>query len=212
MPHLAKGASLLHQAGDGLPSAAQTPSSSADNAQLNSIAAQSKKTRKRKAPPKPLKNGKIAKIPPSIRPLRRLAPKIPPLAAAFERRDSVIDSGDSLVVAVNPGPTSRRDFGPTSGPLKRTAHIIPDMAKTSNHKALATSPALRNDGETILAVGSTENGTVAREWLDHERGLHEGRDPYGLASRPYLDAGLTMPWRYCETCANKDGTTVTLAT
>ncbi|KAF5850803.1 hypothetical protein GGP41_010525 [Bipolaris sorokiniana] len=52
-----------------------------------------------------------------------------------------------------------------------------------------------NNGNT-----ETEEEDSEQQWLDHLMGAHDGRDPYGLASKPYLDAGLLPPWKRCRWC------------
>lgn len=59
----------------------------------------------------------------------------------------------------------------------------------------------RTSTDTEMGMGmDMETEKMIRQRHEHECGAHIGRDPYGLASKPYLDAGLPPPWERCELC------------
>jgi hypothetical protein len=53
--------------------------------------------------------------------------------------------------------------------------------------------------ELILEVHNLVE-EAERQLYQHAQGWHEGRDPYGLASQPYLLRGEPVPWWVCKMC------------
>lgn len=69
------------------------------------------------------------------------------------------------------------------------------------HKGASVSFYISKETETKPELKpEAVNPALLQQRRDHWRGLHIGRDPYGLASKPYLDAGLPPPWQRCDSC------------
>jgi hypothetical protein len=197
------------------PIAAVVPSTTTQG--LQKIAStQPKNPRKRKAPSL---ESNSATTQQGLRPLRALAPKPPSPPTKSPRRDSIIEDGNkpiALNLSFASGPLS----GPTSGPISRHVQV-----RSRSTKPQTSTSILTPDGQNELVSSSphsqsvvddliqshvqTEDGVTDREARDLRKGLHEGRDPYGLASKTYLHMGLPLRWGCCEACeeekdANKE--------
>jgi hypothetical protein len=141
-------------------------------------------------------------------PLRQLPPKPTPSATEPGRRDSVIDNDENLIPH-NVGPTP----GSTSGSTGRTKSR-PTKPKTSTNtnipddqdEPIVPPPDLQEYAKPSSTHKRTKVNAANREYQDHRRGLHDGRDSYGLASMPYLNAGLPLPWGPCEECEKEKKT------
>jgi hypothetical protein len=93
-----------------------------------------------------------------------------------------------------------------------------EASKTSSRNAAKEIPSTSNEllETTVLENGLavTEMGFILgisgsveeaeRQVYEHMQGLHEGRDPYRLASQSYLVRGESVPWYVCEMCKDEE--------
>jgi hypothetical protein len=141
----------------------------------------------------------------------------------MSRRDSLINDSDNFIVK-SPGPTSPPTPTTSGlGPLTQKVHVksrtkprrATQNTTRTNHNTNTNSNAVINTNisttihpeepailsrptkvtaEPTPAHKEAEKDAEDREERDHRNGLHEGRDPYGLASKPFLDRGERLPW------------------
>jgi hypothetical protein len=178
------------------PSSAAGPSLSTKEIPKNA-STQLKNTRKRKAAPPEF--DPVAHSFFSQPPLRQLAPKPTPSTSKPGRRDSVIEIDEKFI-----------QFNPISRPISRTvpAKSRPTKPKTNTNattlddqdEPLVPPLPLQDKSQPLSTHKRTKVNAANREYEDHRRGLHGGRDPYGLASMPCLNAELPLPWGRCEEC------------
>jgi hypothetical protein len=87
------------------------------------------------------------------------------------------------------------------------AVINTNISTTTIHPeepAILSRPT-KSTAEPAPAHKEAEEDAEDREERDHRNGLHEGRDPYGLASKPFLDRGERLPWGRCVECEKEKG-------
>lgn len=86
---------------------------------------------------------------------------------------------------------------------QQNATDTPTTKECSRQTCLPGASPVDSDTSASKSVGiQTEavSPTLLQQRRDHWKGLHIGRDPYGLASKEYLDAGLPPPWPRCDWC------------
>jgi hypothetical protein len=91
----------------------------------------------------------------------------------------------------------------SSKPSKTTHNTNTSTNKSNtNHLEDSTvfSGVTEKTVEPIPAPQKAETDAEDCEEHDHRNGLHKGRDPYGLASKPFLDRGERVPWGRCGEC------------
>ncbi|USP82476.1 hypothetical protein yc1106_09750 [Curvularia clavata] len=115
-----------------------------------------------------------------------------------------VGSGDEISIS-----SLRKQYQGQNGQKK--APITPTKKASSRQTPLSRAIAVDSDANTDRSFEmptETEKDTkmepasptLLQQRRDHWNGLHIGRDPYGLASKEYLDAGLPPPWPRCDWC------------
>ncbi|KAG9187635.1 hypothetical protein G6011_05506 [Alternaria panax] len=105
-----------------------------------------------------------------------------------------------------PAPSTKSKPKSKAGKSSKENVAKGDLSSSTKSKK---SLAIEND-----AVPATEMEIVSKvhdraeeaeyQAFQHGRGAHEGRDPYGLASQPYLLQGQPVPWWVCRMCKEDD--------
>lgn len=120
---------------------------------------------------------------------------------------------DAITAASCSGTKSTATLAPCASNVKRKRK--PNTSKDSKRKVAKGDLSLPSRSleitavETGLAVATEEGITTEvhdsakeaeQQLFQHAQGWHEGRDPYGLASQPYLWRGEPVPWWVCGMC------------
>ncbi|KAF1945086.1 hypothetical protein EJ02DRAFT_463669 [Clathrospora elynae] len=186
---LRSGTSSLHQSADNFSAVTQTLTSSVANKNSSYfIITQTQINRKEKVSPQ---DGHL-QLSRSRYP--KLAPNPKSNTFTGERRDSPVEHGEKL------GPTTR-NWSSFATSITNTVDTSPQKVsgRSKNHLPTTSNP-IQVTLAPLPADIQAEPNAAEHERRDHLEGRHEGRDPYGLASRPYIDAGEPVPWRHCKMC------------
>lgn len=90
---------------------------------------------------------------------------------------------------------------PTGNPSSRQTSLF-GASTVNSDTSTENSLGMQTVAETNIEI-EIVSPRLLQQRRDHWNGLHLGRDPYGLASKPYLDAGLPPPWPHCDLCEEK---------
>ena len=109
------------------------------------------------------------------------------------RSATVIPSFTSNVAPKRKPKTSRNSKG------KAAKEDLSLSRKFLESTAFETGSAAAAEEKTTIEI---HKSAKEAEWqlFQHGLGWHEGRDPYGLASQPYLWREELVPWWVCRMC------------
>ncbi|EMD89890.1 hypothetical protein COCC4DRAFT_124868, partial [Bipolaris maydis ATCC 48331] len=102
--------------------------------------------------------------------------------------------------------SKRKESGPsrTGGTTAETYTLEPSQQESITAALCYTDYSATNDLVTadIESYGNAEmeEEDSEQQWSAHLTGAHNGRDPYEVASKPYLEAGLPPLWKRCRWC------------
>ena len=113
------------------------------------------------------------------------------------RSATVIPSFTSNVAPKRKPKTSRNSKG------KAAKEDLSLSRKFLESTAFETGSAAAAEEKTTIEI---HKSAKEAEWqlFQHGLGWHEGRDPYGLASQPYLWREELVPWWVCRMCKEED--------